>query len=227
MTPHRRDNVINNQIPLISKLVPQRARFAELGAGDCELSLRMCNHCASVTAIDVTDALVPHRHKPSNFTFVKIDGLHLPFDDHRFDFIFSDQLMEHLHPDDGAVQLSEVYRILAPGGAYYCITPNVTTGPHDISVYFDDIARGFHLKEYSYRELSNAFTAAGFRRQVVILGLGNNHILVSATIALAMETCARAICRVRKRRSITGPLLRHLMGIRLLGYKTEGYDAGN
>ncbi|WP_352903664.1 class I SAM-dependent methyltransferase [Mesorhizobium sp. M0833] len=67
----------------------------------------------------MTDALLPPGEKPANFQFVRIDGIHLRFADNSLDFMFSDQLMEHLHPDDDR-QLSEVYRVLSPGGAYYC-----------------------------------------------------------------------------------------------------------
>ena len=51
---------------------------------------------------------------------------------------------------------------LAAGGRYICITPNRLSGPHDISRYFDDVASGLHLKEYSIAELAAAFAAAGF-----------------------------------------------------------------
>ncbi|WP_352827125.1 class I SAM-dependent methyltransferase [Mesorhizobium sp. M0159] len=70
--------------------------------------------------------------KPANFQFAKIDGIHLPFADNSLDFVFSGRLMEHLHPDDAVRQLSQLYRVLVPGGAYYCITTHAVTGPHDI-----------------------------------------------------------------------------------------------
>jgi hypothetical protein len=57
-----------------------------------------------------------------------------------------------------------VGRALKPGGRYLVVTPNRLSGPHDISRAFDDVARGFHLKEYTYGELSRALRQAGFRR---------------------------------------------------------------
>ncbi|WP_352854421.1 class I SAM-dependent methyltransferase [Mesorhizobium sp. M0902] len=56
----------------------------------------------------------------------------LHFADNSLDFVFSGRLMEHLHPDDAVRQLSQLYRVLVPGGAYYCITTHAVTGPHDI-----------------------------------------------------------------------------------------------
>ncbi|TIX86127.1 class I SAM-dependent methyltransferase [Mesorhizobium sp.] len=215
---YRDDRKVNLQTILLRTLVQKGARFGELGAGDCKLSLSMCNHCASVNAIDVTDALLPPGEKPANFQFVKIDGIHLPFADNSLDFMFSDQLMEHLHPDDAVRQLSEVYRVLAPGGAYYCITPSAVTGPHDISVYFDNVACGFHLKEYSYGELSRAFTGVGLRKQAVLFGHGAVNVLVPAKIGIMLEMVMQGVWR-RRSRPTTNSVLRHLMGIRLLGYK--------
>ena len=69
------------------------------------------------------------------------------------DLAFSDQLMEHLHPDDAVEQLRNIHRALKPGGVYVCVTPNRLYGPSDISAFFDDEARGFHLKEYSLDEI--------------------------------------------------------------------------
>jgi len=62
----------------------------------------------------------------------------------------------------GAV--ANLVRALAPGGIYLCVTPNRLYGPSDVSGYFYDIATGFHLREYSARELSRLFTEAGFAR---------------------------------------------------------------
>lgn len=216
----RDDRKMNLQISLLRKLVPKGVRFGELGAGDCKLSLSMCDHCSVVTAIDVTDALLPSGEKPSNFRFVKIDGLHFPFGDNSFDFMFSDQLMEHLHPDDAASQLSEISRVLAPGGGYYCITPSSVTGPHDISMFFDDIASGLHLKEYSYRELCSLFEQVDLAKRAVLFGQGAAHMLVPAKFGIMIETMLQRI-RAKRTSPITNMVLQHLMGIRLLGYKRK------
>lgn len=217
--PNRSDSVINRQVALLKKLIPKGARFAELGAGDCKISLGLCDHCIEVTAIEVSDTFQPPGRKPSNFKFVKIDGVHLPFPDGSFDFVFSDQLMEHLHPEDAIDQLSEIARILEPGGAYYCITPNVITGPHDISLYFDNTARAFHLKEYSYRELSDAFKRVGLRTQFVLYGRGKIHQLMPAKVALALEKVTQWLWAAPRSKPSLSRVFLHLMGIRMLAYK--------
>ncbi len=42
----------------------------------------------------------------------------MPFDSDSIDLVISNQLMEHLHPDDAYDQLREVYRVLRDGGRY-------------------------------------------------------------------------------------------------------------
>ena len=40
--------------------------------------------------------------------------------------------------------------------------PNRINGPHDISKYFDKVATGFHMKEYTTGELSSLCRGVGF-----------------------------------------------------------------
>ena len=83
-------------------------------------------------------------------------------DTNTINVVYSHQVIEHLHPDDAVTHLQEVYRVLSPGGAYICATPNRLNGPHDISKYFDREATGFHLKEYTTTELYGLFRQEGF-----------------------------------------------------------------
>ena len=91
--------------------------------------------------------------------------------------------MEHLHPDDALEQLWNIYSALAPDGVYICITPNRLSGPHDISRYFDDIATGFHLKEYTITELMDIFKKAGFSK-VQVFALFKGFLLLLPVFAI-------------------------------------------
>ena len=93
----------------------------------------------------------------------------IPVPDGSVDVAYSNQLMEHLHPDDAVEQLAQIFRALRQGAAYICITPNRLCGPHDISRFFDSVPRGFHLREYSNSDLVWIFTSAGFGRFRVFL----------------------------------------------------------
>jgi SAM-dependent methyltransferase len=90
--------------------------------------------------------------------------VNIPLEPGSVDMAFSNQLIEHLHPEDALDQVASACRCLKPGGVYVTLTPNRLTGPHDVSYYFDTEATGFHLREYTHAELKALFLGAGFRR---------------------------------------------------------------
>jgi len=88
----------------------------------------------------------------------------LEFPDSSFDLVFSQQVLEHLHPEDVPSHFAEAFRVLRSGGIFAVETPNRTTGPQDISRGFTRVAQGLHLKEWSVGELLREFQQAGFRQ---------------------------------------------------------------
>jgi SAM-dependent methyltransferase len=73
-------------------------------------------------------------------------------------------VMEHLHPDDALDQMKSVVHVLKPGGRYIFSTTHRFQGPDDISRHFDNVASGFHLHEYTFRELRGLARDAGFAK---------------------------------------------------------------
>ncbi len=168
--PVLKQRIMRRNLAIVRSFLQSDMTFVELGAGDAALTIQAATFCRESLALDVTDALIPRRDVPSNFRFVPTNGLSILLPDHSADLVFSHQLMEHLHPDDARDQLAEIIRILKPGGCYICITPSRIFGPHDISRYFDEIATGLHLKEYTWTELARQFKASGFRK-IHVLGV--------------------------------------------------------
>jgi 2-polyprenyl-3-methyl-5-hydroxy-6-metoxy-1,4-benzoquinol methylase len=102
-----------------------------------------------------------------NLTWGVSDGVHLDSFEGAasYDVVISDQVLEHLHPDDIDTHLRGALQILKPGGRYIFRTPHRFSGPHDVSRVFKcDSPLGMHLKEYSYREFVSAVRQAGFKR---------------------------------------------------------------
>lgn len=151
----------------------------EIGSGKGELITYLAQQGFICKATDVTrergekhvDSGVP------NLAWGVSDGVHLErFEGAAsYDVVISDQVLEHLHPDDIAAHLLGVHQILKPGGRYIFGTPHRFSGPHDVSRVFKcDRALGMHLKEYTYREFMTALRQVGFKRMYFSFIPGRN-----------------------------------------------------
>ncbi len=96
-----------------------------------------------------------------NFHFIKANSETIPIDDNLFDVIMSTNSFHHyLHPDKA---LSEIHRILKPGGKFYLEDP-----PADylLAKIADKVSKLFepgHVKMYSTKEIQSLFSAAGLK----------------------------------------------------------------
>jgi SAM-dependent methyltransferase len=161
-SPEQTRRRVAQQLRLVRPFVGPDDVFLEIGGGDCGLSMAVAGHVRQSFGVDISDLISAGTDRPGNFALLLSDGTSLPLPDGSVDTAYSRMLLEHLHPDDAAEHLREVYRVLRLGGRYVCETPHRFTGPQDVSQYFDDTATGFHLKEYTFRELRAAVRAAGF-----------------------------------------------------------------
>jgi SAM-dependent methyltransferase len=137
--------------------------FLEIGAGDCSMTMEVAKVVRKCYALDVSREILSGVSDPKIETVLS-DGCSVPVPEGSITLAYSFQLMEHIHPDDAMEQLGNLFKALAPGGSYYCVTPSRLNGPHDVSKYFDTVARGFHLKEYTVTELDKLFRSVGFKR---------------------------------------------------------------
>ena len=147
--PELRHKQILMEIQLLKRFLNPGCRFLEVGSGDCRLSFEVAKYVRKVYAVDVSREITRNETVPRNFELVICDGCSVPVPQNSIGIVYSNQLMEHLHPDDAFEQLQSIYKALMPGGIYICSTPNRIFGPNDISAYFDKVATGFHLKEYT------------------------------------------------------------------------------
>ena len=98
--------------------------FMEIGPGDCKISIEVAGLVKKVIAIDVSSEITKQIKTPDNFSLILSDGSSIPVAENSVDVAYSNQLMEHLHPDDAMKQLKNIVRALAPGGIYLRFTPN-------------------------------------------------------------------------------------------------------
>jgi len=189
---------IARQVRLATRFLPENGRYLEIGAGTCAVASQIALSAAIAYAVEVSAEIVP----PNVGVEVLLsDGVTIPVDPESVDLVYSNQLMEHLHPEDASEQVRNIIKALALGGKYVCATPNRLTGPHDVSRYFGDTARGFHLCEYSLGDLRRLFLEAGFRDVRVAVALGGEVVLlVRGDLYAAVESVLARLPRSVRRR---------------------------
>jgi SAM-dependent methyltransferase len=157
--------VNRTKFALVRGDVDKSTVFAEFAPGDCRFVMEVAPLVKQAVGIDISDQRNPADPVPDNFTLIVYDGYELDkISDGTIDILFSDQLVEHFHPEDTALHFQTAYRILKKGGKYIFRTPNALSGPHDISKYFSDTPQGFHLKEWTYSEIRPVLLQVGFGR---------------------------------------------------------------
>lgn len=214
----RRQRLLTRQERWLRPMLRPDMTFLELGAGQCDLSRLVAGRVARVYVLDV----VPQTNLeqlPANCEFLLSDGTSVPAPRESVDLAYSHGMMEHLHPDDALEQLRNIYRALRPGGHYFCATPNRLSGPWDISRRFDDVATGFHLREYTCGELLALLREVGFRHFRVHVGYQGVGFWAAPGLVQGVERMVGACPpRYRKRLARLAPV-RVLLNIKLLAQK--------
>lgn len=122
------------KIERLLDLVPQEQplQVLEIGTGAGAIAHYFGTHpsltCA-VTAVDVHD----NRQVHEGYVYVPVRGVELPFPDSRFDVVISNHVIEHVGAEDAQMEhLSEIRRVMRPGGKGYLAVPNrwMLTEPH-------------------------------------------------------------------------------------------------
>jgi len=213
------DRAVAMQMKLIKPFLSQETTFLEIGAGDCALSAKVAQFTKLVYGVEISDNVAGHTELPRNFQFVFSDGSSVPVPPNSVDVAYSNHVMEHLHVEDAFEQLKNVYNALVPGGVYVCVTPNRLNGPHDISMYFDNVANGLHLKEYSIKELNELFSEVGFSRTRACAEIRGVSIRLSVPAVVFCEGIVDRLPRPWGRAIARLPFIRKLLGIQLVGTK--------
>ena len=215
----QRQREIERQLAFLRRFLTRESVFVEIGAGDCALAMRAASLVRQVYAIDVSEQITRGVEPPGNFRLILSDGCSIPVPEGSVDVAFSDQLMEHLHPEDATEQLHNIHRSLAPGGIYLCITPNRLYGPCDISAYFDEIATGFHLREYAARDIRRLFAGAGFAELRFYARVRGRYLRIPYVAIAALESVLGALPRSLRKPLLDTAPMRALLELRIAAIK--------
>lgn len=210
---------VSRQMRLLRRYLSPTSTFLEVGAGDCSLSREVSRHVRKVYAIDVSNEITKGEIFPENLELIISDGSSISIPPGRATLAYSCRLMEHLHPDDAGDQLKNIFVALAPGGKYICVTPNRFSGPYDISRYFDDVATGFHLKEYTFTELERLFREVGFGKIEAYSGGQGVYVKMRPSVILWCERVLGRLPFSLRRTTAYALPFRALLGITIVGTK--------
>jgi ubiquinone/menaquinone biosynthesis C-methylase UbiE len=162
-------------------------RALDLGCGEGDLTAELAAAGGRPIGAEVADAAVTRaraRHPELEFERVPIDGP-LPFDDQRFDLVWSSEVIEHVA--DTARWLSEVRRVLAPSGRLLLTTPShgrLRLAVGGIERFSEPV--GEHLHLYSKPSLRQLLTDFGFD-PVVVRAAGGPRLLRRLLLATAVR----------------------------------------
>jgi SAM-dependent methyltransferase len=147
-------------------------RVLDLGSGAGGLTSDLHSAAASVVGVDVAEAALQRartRHPELSFLRAEIDG-RLPLEDNSFDVVWSSEVIEHVA--DTARWMSEVRRVLRPGGRLLLTTPShgrLRLAVGGLERYSEPLCDHLHL--YTARSLRDLLTDFDFD-QVEVRGAG-------------------------------------------------------
>lgn len=94
-----------------------KLRLLDIGTGNGEIAAHLAS-AYEVTSVDVVD----ERETREIFKFVQLSDDKLPFPEGTFDIVVSNHVIEHVPNADR--HLTEIARVIKPGGVVYLATPN-------------------------------------------------------------------------------------------------------
>jgi SAM-dependent methyltransferase len=161
--------------------------FRDYGCGTGVSTRLLAGSARFVSGVDASSVAVKSAEEKSvsikNIEFKLISDCYLPFEDDSIDAVYSNDLLEHLHPADANTHLEEVRRVLKVGGYYLFWTPGSSTGPHDCTQCFYPRFVGIkskadHIKEYTFAELISMLQAVGYKK-VELPGLKRDVLMIA------------------------------------------------
>jgi len=217
--PKARRRKVAAQMRCLSKFLSPEYSFLELGPGDCQLSFEVAKYVEKVYAIDVSERITKNLKQPGNFQLILSGGQSVNVPPRSVNVAYSNAFIEHLHPDDTLEVLQGIYNALIPGGIYICFTPHRFAGPCDVSRYFDNVATGLHLKEYTNTELYRILKSVGFSKVQSYPRIKGICVKFPIYVAIMVEYLINPLPHPVRRRIVMTPLLRNILAVRLIATK--------
>ena len=184
---------VSHRMAFIKRFLKKDEVFVEFASGDGRLLKKAAQHSQQAIGVDISDQRDKSEQFPENTSIVVYDGYDLSqIEIESVDFVFSDQLIEHLHDEDVEHHFTIVNQILKKGGAYAFRTPHAFSGPHDVSQYFSASPECFHLKEWTFEDVKSV-EDIGFEQVKFYWSAKNIHVRMPRFYFSIMETFLKSV----------------------------------
>lgn len=186
---------------------PPRA-VLDLGAGTglAALAMKRRFRRARVTAADIAAPMLQVARRRSRFWrrihCIEADARALPFEDGAFDLVFSNLMLQWLHPPDAA--LAEMRRVLRPGGLLLLSSfgPETLQELRAAWLAADD---GVHVNEFvDMHDLGSALHRAGFAEPVLDCDRHLRHYADARALMRELKDLGAHNVDARRARGLTG-----------------------
>lgn len=192
-------------LEMLTKALTAPARVLDVGCCPPFLMAALNDLGYAVTGIDLSATVVERSRQLLGLDVVQcdIERQRLPFEDQSFDAVLLCEVFEHLRINP-VFTMSEIYRVLRPGGLLHLSTPNLFSlaGLQSLLLHrrshfwasndlYDELNMintfGFagHIREYTYREVERFVLRLGFARATCLFRLGGTKRWTQAVYAVA------------------------------------------
>jgi len=161
--------------------------LADLGSGAGEFTAALSRAAGLAIGVEVAEAALRRaraKYPELDFRLAPIDGP-LPLEDGSFDLIWASEVIEHVA--DTALLLSELRRVLAPGGRLLLSTPShgrLRVAALGVERFSEPL--GDHLHLYTRRSLQTLLEEFGFG-EVEVRAVGGLPLLRRTLLARAIR----------------------------------------
>jgi SAM-dependent methyltransferase len=172
-------------------LVGRKKKLLEIGSGQGRLIRYLAAQGHACHATEITrERGERFLSDESGVRWLAMDGVNLSrfVGKNAFDVIISDQVFEHLHPDDHLTHLREARDVLREDGRYILRAPHRSAGPRDLSAAFGCGEAVFmHLCEPTYALMQTLCGRAGFRRISAVFASRRHGVTVASRLFMKYQ----------------------------------------
>lgn len=176
------------------------ARLFEVGYGSGIMLEAILRQGFEVAGIEVSENMrqQARRRLPEDWQSQLYlgDFLALDLPEQSFEVVYWNDVFEHLPPDESHDYLRKIHQLLAPGGVLVTITPNWHVRPSDVTGEYKpprSNAEGFHLKEYTLREMRSILREAGFERVTMPWFVTRQHTFLYGSGGIGLKCCLEPV----------------------------------